>query len=392
MYQSSASTLAVAVPPPSEIESAFDICAAKTLRNLPRLAASGRSWAFAVKGDYENWNEGFFEIGNWTTGFFTGMGLLAWMRTGDAAFLDGVKAMDSLYQRKVAEGAADTMHDLGFLYSPYAVALYQLTGEDRYKELGLKAAELLCGRFIGPGNFIRAWGRMDEAGTKYDGLAIIDCMMNLPLLYWAGKVTGDPKFRDIAVRHSDTALRHFIRKDGSVYHSFRFNADGTPQCADNFCGRDIESHWARGATWAMYGFALGYRHTGDERYLNASLLVTRKWISLLDEEIVPIWDFRIREGEELLRDSSAAAIAACAIQEIESLGKADREMIAAKDSLIARLCSEDYLDHSASIQGVLKNAEVGNGVGKARSAYTSWGDYYFMEALGRELGLRISWW
>lgn len=380
---------------PADLEGAFDTCAGKVRKNLPDLARSGRSWAFAVEGaggDYEDWEEDFSDIGNWTTGFFTGMGLLAWLKTGDNAYLKAVEGMDSLYQRKVTDGAADTMHDLGFLYSPYSVALYQLTGGERHKDLALKAAELLAARFIPQGNHIRAWGRMDEAGTDYDGLAIIDCMMNLSLLYWASDVTGDPMFRDIAVRHSDATLALFLRDDGSVYHAYRFDPDGTPRCPDNYCGRAVESHWARGAAWAMYGFALGYRHTGDIRYLDASLRVTRKWLSLLDEEVVPVWDFRIEPGEEKLRDSSAAAIAVCAIQVLDGMGHADARMLDRKDALLARLCSDDYFDDSPGARGVLRKGEVGDGVGKARSAYTSWGDYYLMEALARELGLKVTWW
>ncbi len=142
----------------------------------------------------------------------------------------------------------------------------------------------------------------------------------------------------------------------------------------------------------MYGFALGYRHTGDERYLDASLRVSRKFISLLDDEGVPVWDFRLLAGENPLRDSSAAAVAACAIQELESLGKAEPEMVRAKESLLDRLLSPDYLDENSACRGVLKLSEVGDGVGKAKNAYTSWGDYYLMEALGRELGISVTWW
>lgn len=376
----------------ADLKNAFDICSEKILINLPELADSGRTWAFDKDGVYENWNEAFSEIGNWTTGFFTGMGLLAWMHTQDGAFLGAVKRMEPLFQRKVAEGAADTMHDLGFLFSPYAVALFKLTGDPGARELGLKAAEVLAGRFIPEGGYMRAWGRMDETGTDYDGLAIIDCMMNLPLLYWASEVSGDPRFQEMAVRHSNTTLKHFIREDGSVYHSFRFRPDGMPQGPDNFCGRAVESHWARGAAWAMYGFAVGYRHTKDIHFLQASLRVTRKWISLLDNEIVPVWDFQLGKGEEKLRDSSAAAIAVCAIQELDALGHADEEMRDTKDALLARLCSDDYFDASPNVRGVLKKGEVGDGVGKAKYAYTSWGDYFLMESLARELGLKVAWW
>ena len=115
-------------------------------------------------------------------------------------------------------------------------------------------------------------------------------------------------------------------------------------------------------------------------------------LALLDEEVVPVWDFRLDAGAPPIRDSSAAAIAACAFQELEALGAADAPITAAKHALLVRLCTDDYLDHDPSIEGVLKHGEVGDGVGKAKCAYTSWGDYYLMEALARELGMTETWW
>jgi len=375
------------------VRMAFDLCAAKTLANLPALAVSNHTWSMDTNGDYAKWNEGFFEIGNWTTSFFTGMAVLAWLDTENEKLLRDLALIEPNYLAKMeGENAKETMHDLGFLYSLYSVALYKATGEARHRDLGLRAARVMADRFVPKGNYIRAWGRMDEPDTDYAGLAIIDCMMNLPLLYWASEETGDPRFKDIAIRHSDTTLKVFIRADDSVYHAYRFGSDGQPSGGDNYCGRAVESHWARGTAWAMYGFALGYRHTGDERYLDASLRVSRKFISLLDDQVVPVWDFLLPKGENPLRDSSAAAIAVCAMQELESLGKAEPGMSRAKTALIERLLSSDYLDANPACRGVLKQSEVGDGVGKAKNAYTSWGDYYFMEALARELGIAVSWW
>lgn len=372
---------------------AFDICVAKTRRNIRDLHTHPTSWAFAPDGDYTKWNEDFHEIGNWTTSFFTGMAILAWQDTRDESFLTGLENLLPLYQEKLAKHSVETMHDIGFLYSLYSIALHNLTGDGRHRLLAIHAAVTLAARFIPEGNYIRAWGRMDEQDTDYAGLAIIDCMMNVPLLYWAARELQDRRFSDIAIRHSDTTLRHFIRPDDSVYHSFRFHPEtGAPTGGDNYCGRTIGSQWARGTAWAMYGFALGHRHTGDASYLDAALRVTRKFVSQLDGEIVPVWDFRLEPGEPPLRDSSAAAVAVCAIQELQSQGLANKKMIAAKDAMLGRLCSPDYLDRDLSCRGILRHGQVGEGVGKARAAYTSWGDYYFMEGLARELGQPVTWW
>jgi unsaturated chondroitin disaccharide hydrolase len=377
----------------ASLRRAFDLCVAKARRNIEALADRPATWAFAENGHYAEWNEGFYEIGNWTSSFITGMALLGWRETEDEHFIRQVERLEPWYVAKVGEHAAETMHDLGFLYSLYSVALYKLTGDPRHRELGLKAAEVLAGRFIPQGNYIRAWGRMDEASTDYAGLAIIDCMMNLPLLHWASEETGDPRFKEIAVRHSDTTLRWFVRPDDTVYHSYRFDPElGSPAGGDNYCGRSIESQWARGTTWAIYGFAMACRYTGDARYLDAALRVARKLISLLDNEVVPVWDFGLDAGAPPLRDSSAAAVAVCAFQELEALGAADPSIIATKQALLERLCSDHYLDPDLSVEGVLKHGQVGDGVGQAKSAYTSWGDYYLMEALAREMGMKDTWW
>jgi unsaturated chondroitin disaccharide hydrolase len=372
----------------------MDLCVDKVRLNIPDMVKQPTTWALAVDGDYGKWNEGFFEIGNWTSGFHTGMAILAWQQTGDDFFLKQLHALAPVFQEKLeGENAANTMHDIGFLYSPYAVALYKQTDDREFRDLALKAADVLSKRFISAGGYFRAWGRMDEHGTDYDGLAIIDCLMNMPLLYWASEETGDPKYRDRAIRHTETTLANFIRPDDSVFHSFRFDLEtGEPTHGDNYCGRGVDTDWARGSTWAMYGFALAYRHTGDERFLDASLRVTRKFISLLDDEVVPMWDFKLDEAGPHIRDASAASIAVCALQELEKLGKADESILTAKSALLSRICSDDYLDFDPAIRGIQKKGEVGDGVGKAKYAYTSWGDYFLMEGVGRELGRMINWW
>jgi unsaturated chondroitin disaccharide hydrolase len=294
----------------------------------------------------------------------------------------------------------DMHHDAGFLYTLYAVALYKLTVKRKYREIGLAAAEALYQRFNPHGGFIRAWGRIDESispigtGLQTDNMAIIDSLMNLPLLYWASLETGDRKYHDAAVRHADTTLKSFIRSDDSVYHAYRFDLKtGQPLGGENFCGRAVESHWSRGASWAIYGFALSYRYTGDKKYLAASLRVACKFNELMNGDAIPVWDFGLPSGEAPLRDTSAAAVVACACQELEKLGAADLLISKMKKSLLANLCTEQYLDFDENCPGVLREAQVGfNGAGSAQNAYTSWGDYFLMEALDRELHGVEPWW
>ncbi len=388
------------VVPISALSNAFDVFAAKTRSNLADMPGCPTSWSFNEDGDYTRWNESFFDIGNWTNGFFAGMGVLALRGTGDPAFLKLLEELKPLFDAKLeGENGMNTMHDLGFLYSPYAVALYQHTGDARYRDLALKAAKALSARFNLKGSYFRAWGRLDEIGTDYDGLAIIDCLMNMPLLHWAARETGDSSFHEIAIAHTNTTLRNFIRPDDSVFHCYRFDAaTGAPERPDNYCGHSVDSHWARGNAWAMYGMAIAYRHGGDKAHLDASLRVTRKFVECLDKDIVPLWDFRLTPGSQPLKDSSAGAVAICAIQELEALGHAGDSLIEVKNALLSKLLSPEYFDADPTVRGVLRMGEVGDGHDaerayyRAKYAYTSWGDYFLMEAVARELGQSITWW
>lgn len=373
---------------PAQWQRAFDLCVRKARGNIKRLADEPKSAAWAVDGNYFDFEEGFYDIGNWTSSFFTGMALIAWQETEDESLLKEVLRLAPSYREKVFTRHLDTHHDLGFLTSLYSVALYKLTGGREHREVGLQAAEVLARRFNEKGNFIRAWGRMGEDDPAFPAnLAIIDCLMNLPLLYWASRETGSKKYHDIAVRHADTVLANFVRPDGSVNHAYRFDLQtGKPIGPDNYCGNHTDSYWSRGAGWAIYGFALSYTYTSDERYLNASVRLAKKFIEQLDQEVVPLWDFRLPADAEPFRDASAAVVAVCGFQELAKHRAADPEILKAKQALLNRACSPDYLDFNEACPGVLKNA-YGN-----KNAYSSWGDYFLMEALARELFQFEPWW
>jgi unsaturated chondroitin disaccharide hydrolase len=369
------------------LKQGLEPCVSKTRANIKRLADDPKSAAWAIDGNYFDFKEGFYDIGNWTSSFFTGMALIAWQQTEDEFFLKQILRLAPHYREKVFARALDTHHDLGFLYSLYSVPLFELTREQEHREVGLRAAEVLAERFNPKGGFIRAWGRMGENEPEFPAnMAIVDCLMNLPLLYWAGRQTKNSRFHEIAVRHADMALKCFIRADDSVCHAFRFDLNtGAPIGPDNFCGEARDSYWARGAGWAIYGFALSYRHTGDRRYLDAAVRVAKKFIAQLDKEWVPVWDFRLPKDSPRVRDASAAAIAICGFQELAKHNAADMDITAAKSALLDRLC-KDYIEFNEACPGVLK---FGYG---SKDAYSSWGDYFLMEALSRESFGFQPWW
>ena len=382
----------VAAKSVEDLRRAFDLCVRKTRRNIKLLADAPKAAPWAVDGNYFAHPEVFNDLGNWTTSFLTGMALLAWRETEDEFVLQQLLRLAPAYRAKALTPEFHSHHDMGFLYTLYSVALYKLTGDKQHREVGLAAAAALALRFNETGKFIRAWGRL---GTdENENMAIIDCMMNLPLLFWAAQESGDKKFRDIAVQSADTTLKYFIRADGSVYHAFRFDLPtGAPLGGDNYCGRDVETHWARGTGWAIYGFALAHRYTGDKKYLDAALRLARKFNQELNGDALPVWDFKLPAGEAPLRDSSAAAVVVCGYQELEKLGAADALITKTKESLLKNLCADAYLNSDEHCPGVLRDGQVGSsGPGSAQNAYMTWGDYYLMEALDRELHQGETWW
>jgi unsaturated chondroitin disaccharide hydrolase len=371
---------------------AFALCINKSRKNIVRLADKPKAGAWAIDGNYFAFPQGFFEIGNWTSSFFTGMALIAWRETEDEFLLQQVERLAEHYRTKVFVNYMDTHHDLGFLYSLYSVPLYKLTRAAQHRDTGLRAASVLAQRFHRTGKFIRAWGRADS--TEFKDMAIIDSMMNLPLLFWAANETSDDRFYDIAVQHASTILDCFIRDDGSVYHAFHFDLKtGKPLCGDSYGGCAVESHWARGAAWAIYGFALAHSHTNDQRFLDAALRVACKFVACLDDSVVPLWDFDPIDGTPLIRDASAASIAVCGLQELSRHIDNEGPLAQATSRILEGLCSDVYLNFDDGCPGIQRCGQVGDGTpGGAQNAYTSWGDYFLMEALARELSDFHGWW
>lgn len=187
----------------------------------------------------------------WTNGFWGGMLWMMYHATGKEEYAQAARIseekMDQCFEQYYG-----LHHDVGFMWIPTAVADYRLTGNEDSRRRGMHAANLLAGRFNPVGKFIRAWN--DGANdTDTRGWAIIDCMLNLNLLYWAYKESRDPRFRQIAMAHADTAMEHFVRGDGSVKHIVEFNPEtGEEVCDYGGQGYAPGSSWTRGQSWGLY--------------------------------------------------------------------------------------------------------------------------------------------
>lgn len=318
------------------------------------------------------------EMDCWTSGFWPGILWIMHDMTGQEHFKEAAWDWDRLLEEWLVRPTEDMHHDVGFQFLCTAVIKYKITGDVDARRRGLEGANFLAGRFNPAGNFIRAWN-WDKTGW-----AIIDCMMNVSLLFWASEEAQDPRYKHIAVRHADTAMKHFVREDGSVRHIVSFDPEtGEFLRAHGGQGFGPDSSWSRGAAWALYGFANTYRYTGDERYLNTAKRVAHFYIASLPEDAVPYWDFRLPTLDGEPRDSSAAAIATSGLLELAELVPAHEQRLyrgAAERTL--RSLATSYRPRSDEYQGILLEA-TGNRPKNHYNTSLIYGDYYFVEAMAK---------
>lgn len=317
----------------------------------------------------------------WTSGFWPG---LLWLLHEETGSKEALKLAGALEERldPVLDGFVTLHHDVGFMWLPSAVADYKRTGREASRVRGLKAASHLAGRFNLAGRFIRAW--TDEVNPDSKGWAIIDCMMNLPLLFWASKELGDPRFSHIARSHGDTVLKHFIRPDAAAAHIVSFDAVTGERLGElGGQGKGPGSAWSRGQAWAIYGMAAAYRETGNEAYLTASKNVAGYFLSHLPKDRVPYWDFRAGQEERWVLDSSASACAASGMLELARLvgDEAEQDFYQSQAEEILKSLYENYGDFSEGQQGILLKGTVNYARKKHVNVPIIYGDYFFVEAL-----------
>lgn len=327
----------------------------------------------------------------WTCGFWPGEIWLAYERTHDQAFRDAGLTLADSFGRRIREKIAVDHHDMGFLYTPACVAAYRLTGDQSAREAAILAADQLLTRFQPRGEFLQAWGEMGEPDNyRY----IIDCLLNLPLLYWASRETGDGKYADIAKKHTATCLANSFRPDGSTYHTFYMNPDGTPGYGRTCQGYRDDSFWARGQAWAVYGSILSWRYTRDPAALDAFHRALDFYLTRLPEDLVPCWDMLFQPDSGEPRDSSSAAIVACGLLEAARIlpGEDAARYEALAREMVGSLAADYAVPDPRPGTGLIlhgtysKKSPYNTCTPEGVDECTSWGDFYYMEALTRLAG------
>lgn len=343
----------------------------------------GASFPHTTRGDAYN-NE---DVSWWTNGFWPGILWTAYLVSSNEKYARIANEIERKIDAVLNE--YDLLdHDVGFLWLLSSGANYKITGNKESRNRLLKAASFLASRFNLKGNFIRAWNH-----TK--GYAIIDCMMNLPLLYFASEEIDDSRFNFIAEAHVNTVMKYFVRPDSSVNHIVSFNPE-SGEFIESVAGQGAraDSAWSRGASWALYGLALAYRHLGDEKMLQKSKAVADFFMESSPEDFVAHWDFRVERNENTPRDTSAAACAACGMLELaEHLPENEAVVYKEYAAKILKSLTDNYSNLDNDKDQALLHSGTGNAPkNKNINVGLIYGDYFYIEGISRLIGNKKIFW
>ena len=335
----------------------------------------------------------------WTSGFWGGLNWLLYNYTKNENYKLTAESSEVLMD-KALSNFDGLHHDVGFMWHLVCGASYALTGNKASRTRNLFAAASLFSRFVldeNGGGFIRAWNG-PWGDQNVENWTIIDCLMNLPILYFASRELGDDRFKRIAMAHADMAIDCHLREDGSVAHIVEHNRVDAHEVEKTYGGQGIAvgSSWSRGQSWALYGFVISYIHTGEERYLNAAKQVANYFIANCCDDWLPRVDFRSPE-EPVYYDSTAGACAACGLIELAKLlpeNEGGMYMNAALNMLKAmeaKFCDFDPAnDHMLGYGSVRYPCDGQYMQGMHISII--YGDYFYTEAILKLLGSEFFTW
>ncbi len=351
----------------------------KIKRNSESIGVKFPHVAIEENGNYNNERVGF-----WTGGFWCGLLWLNYRETYDPKIFEIANEIETI-QDTVLDDFEQLHHDVGFMWLPTAVEHYKHTNSAISRKRALKATSVLASRFNLAGKFIRAWN-----GDRRIGWGIIDCMMNLSLLYWASKETKDPRFKQIAEAHAKTAQKAFIRDDYSVVHvvSFDYNNGNKIENMQGQ-GKSPESSWSRGQAWAIYGFAISYRETGNADFIDTAKKVADRYMERLPKDKIAYWDFDTDEKDKFAKDTSSMSIAASGMLEIAKLcsNNEEKNKYINEAKTLLKVLIEKCACFDDSTQGIIKMGTVNYTNNKYVNVPIIYGDFYFVEALGKLKGL-----
>ena len=317
---------------------------------------------------------------DWTNGFWTGMLWLAYEWTKEKNFL--TRAMENIdsFQTRLDDHFVLDHHDIGFLYSLSAVAGYKITGDEHCKQEVIQAADVLLARFQEKGEFIQAWGAY---GDPQEYRLIIDSLLNLPLLFAATQLSGEPRYAEAASKHYQRVRKTVIKNDATTFHTYYFDPEtGQPSHGATHQGNSDQSIWARGQSWAILGLPLNESYLHSQPFPENYPQIVEVFLAHLPADLVPYWDFDFNDQHPAEKDSSALAIAACGLLEAEKMGAyPDAKKIA--KGMLYQLGEQYAASQVPENEGLLLHGVYAHAEGKGIDEPNLWGDYFYLEGLIR---------
>lgn len=316
-------------------------------------------------------------IYDWTSGFFPGSLWYAYELTGDADLKN--EAIDYTNRMFPISKYKDN-HDIGFMINCSYGNAMRLAPNDSIMDVIVETAENLCSRFNVQIGCIRSW---DFGHWNYP--VIIDNMMNLDLLFNATNLTGNQKYKQVAIKHAYTTMKHHFRPDFTSFHVVSYNDDGSVELKGTHQGKNDDSAWARGQGWAVYGYTSCYRETKDVKFLNQAVNVAEMIIKRnVASDKVCYWDFDAPIKRETPRDASAAAVIASAFLELSTFAENGDRYFAYAEEILKSLSSKKYLSEKGQNKGFVLMHSVGSlPHGSEIDTPINYADYYYLEALKR---------
>jgi rhamnogalacturonyl hydrolase YesR len=322
---------------------------------------------------------------DWTSGFFPASLWYLYEYTKDESWKQAAqKWLVGLEREKNNKGT----HDLGFMmYCPYGAA-ERLSPDPKYKEILVTSARSLATRFNPTVGSIKSW---DTNRWKYP--VIIDNMMNLGLLFWTTRATGDSTFYKMAVAHANTTMRNHFRPDFSSYHVIGYDPNtGAVVAKQTAQGFADESAWARGQSWGLYGFTETYRNTRNPQYLEQAQKIADFILKNpnLPSDKVPYWDYNAPNIPNEERDASAAAIMASALLELSEYVPSKRDLyVNTAEQILISLSSPAFQAEPGTNGDLVLKHSVGSKPGKSElDVPLVYADYYYIEALLRYIKIK----
>ncbi len=322
----------------------------------------------------------------WTSGFYPGSLLYLYEYSKDPALLAEEKRIEKVIAKEQFNKGT---HDLGFMMFCSFGNANRLAPSKEYDEILLNSAKSLSTRFKPSAGVIKSW---DHGSWKYP--VIIDNMMNLELLFWATKYSGDSSFYKIAVTHANNTIKNHYRADHSSWHVVDYDdTNGQVIKKQTHQGYADYSAWARGQAWGLYGYVVMYRATKDKKYLQHSNNIAAFILNhpKLPADKIPFWDFDTPEIPATYRDASAAAITASALLELSKYvdAKKSDDYVKVSETIIRNLSSKTYTAPYKENGGFILKHSTGHLPGNSEvDVPLTYADYYYIEAMLRYKALK----